>query len=115
MARRNELRADAVGIVKKLAELDPIVALHARVGRAACRIFGDEVINDLAELGLKVERIERDAELVGDAPRILGIGGRAAALFVMKRGARSEERGVRTRCNSSSALLAPCSVLHASR
>ena len=83
MPRRHELRPDAVGIVEQLPELQPVVALHARVGRAAAGVFGDEVIDDLAELGLEVQRVERNVELVGDAARIARIDGAATALFVI--------------------------------
>ena len=75
--------ADAVGVVEELAEFEPVVALHARIGRAAASVFVDEVVDDLAEFGLQVEGIERNVQPVGDAAGIFGIAGRAAALLMV--------------------------------
>ena len=83
MPRGDELGPDAVGIVEQLAELEPVVALHARVGRAAAGVFVDEVVDDLPELGLQVQGIKRNVQPVGHAAGVLGVAGRAAALLVV--------------------------------
>ena len=84
MARGDELGADAVGVIEQLAELDPVVALHAGIGRAAGRVFVDEVVDDPAELGVEIQRVKRNAQAIGDAAGVGGIGGGAAALFVVE-------------------------------
>ena len=65
----------------------------------------------------KIQRVERDAELVGHAAGVLGVGRRAAALLVVERerGAWSGERaaasGVRSTTFLLSARLLRCSTL----
>ena len=109
--RRHELGPDAVRIVEQLAELDPVVALHARIRRPPGRVLGDEVVDDLAELFLQIQRVERNAKLVGHAPRILRIGRRAAALLVIEpRNNRQRRQTIPAPC---SLLPAPCSAAHA--
>ena len=80
MAGGDELGADAVGVVEQLAELDPVVALHAGIRRAPGRVLVDEVVDDLPELVLQIERVERDAELVGHAAGVVGVGARCSSL-----------------------------------
>ena len=70
MAGGDELGADAVGIVEQLAELEPVVAHHAGIGRARGRVLGDEIIDDPAELVLKIQRVERNVEPIGHAAGI---------------------------------------------
>ena len=60
----DEVRTDAVGIVAQAAELDPVVAHHARIGRAAAGVFVNEIVDDAVEILLEVERVERHVEAV---------------------------------------------------
>ena len=84
MPSGHEFGPNAIRIVEQLAEFDPVIALHAGIGRPPRRIFVHEVVNDLNKLGLQIERVERDSEFVGDAASILGIAGSAAALFMIE-------------------------------
>jgi hypothetical protein len=81
--RRYELRADAVGVVEQLAKLEPVVAHHAGIGRAALCVLVDEVVDDLLKLLLQVEGIKRNVEPLSDAAGVLGIAGAAASLLVI--------------------------------
>jgi hypothetical protein len=66
--------------------------LHAGIRRAAGRVLGDEVVDDLTEFGFEIKRVKRNAELVRDPAGVFGVGGCAATLLVMEgRGARSAE------------------------
>ena len=84
MTRRDKLGVHAIGIIEQLAELDPVVALHTRIRRAAGRVLGDEIVDDLDELSLQIQRVKRDAELVGDAAGVFGVARGAAALLVVE-------------------------------
>ena len=46
MAGRNVLGSHAVGVVEQLAKLDPVVALHARVRRAAGIVLLEELLEE---------------------------------------------------------------------
>src|SRR5436190_12184150 len=78
---RDKLRIDLFRIFVQLAELQPVVAAHARIGRAAGVVLGDEVVDDPAEVLLEVADVERDAEFGGYHPRIRGVVDRTAALM----------------------------------
>src|SRR5262245_2152044 len=95
MPRRYELGPHAIGVVKQLAELEPVVALHARIWRPAARVFIDEVIDDLLELGLQIQGVKWNVEAIGHATGVLGIAGRAAALLVVSTGV--EDRQLKAR------------------
>jgi hypothetical protein len=49
VTRGDEFGANTVGIVKQLAELDPVVAHDTGIGSAPDRVFLDKVIDDLAK------------------------------------------------------------------
>ena len=49
MTRRQKFGVDRIGVVKQLAELDAVVAHHARVRSTTDGVFVDKVINDVAE------------------------------------------------------------------
>ena len=83
MPRGHKLSPDAVGIIEQLAELQPVVALDAGIRRPTARVFIDEVVDDLPEFGLQVERVKRNVEFVRHAAGVFRIAGRAAALFVI--------------------------------
>ena len=82
MAGGDVLRAELVGAVDEPAELQVLVAHHARIRRAAGLVFVGEVLDDvLLEFRRLVNQVIRDAELVADGARV-GDGLRAAALVL---------------------------------
>ncbi len=85
MAGGDELGAELLRERPELAELQPGVAHDARVRRAAERVLVGEVVDDLVELALEVERVERDVEPVGDAAGVAGVDRGAATLLVVRR------------------------------
>jgi len=73
---REALGAEAPGVVEPDAELDLAVAEHVGVRRATRLELGEESREDaLPVLGREARLVQRDAELVADAPRILEIRG----------------------------------------
>ena len=86
-------RPDRVGVVEEPAKLDPRVAPHAGVGRAPTAIVRREGIDDPVEVGRQVERVERDAEPVGHAAGVEGVGGAAASLVAWPRRDHGERIG----------------------
>ena len=65
---------------QELVELDVLVAGLARVRGGAVEVGVDEGVDDPGtELALDVEDVERDPEQLGDAARVVGGIGRAAA------------------------------------
>src|SRR5208283_3578064 len=85
VAGGDEIGLELLAVGPELAELQPVVADDARVGRAAGEVFVREVVDDAFEVRLEVERVERDVEPVGDAPGVAGIE-RAAAAFLVRGG-----------------------------
>ena len=82
MAGGNKLRAELVRAVNEPAELQILVAHHARVRCATGLVFIGEVLDDvLLEFRRLVNEVIRDVELVADRARV-GDGLRAAA-FVL--------------------------------
>ena len=51
---------DRIGIVEQSPELDPVVALHARVRRATLLVLVDKVVDDLLELRLQIQSVKRN-------------------------------------------------------
>ena len=82
MSRRNKIRAELVCAVNEPAELQILIAHHARIRRATCLVFVGEVLDDvLLEFRRLVNEVIRDVELVADGARV-GDGLRAAALVL---------------------------------
>ena len=82
MASGDEFRAELVGAVNEPAELEVLIAHHARIRRATGLVFVGEVTDDvLLEFRRLVNQIIRNAELVADGARV-GDGLRAAALVL---------------------------------
>ena len=80
MAGGDVLRAELVRALDEPAELQILVAHHARVRRAAGLVFIGEVLDDvLLKLGRFVDEVIRDAKLVADRPGVRD-GLRSAAL-----------------------------------
>ncbi len=80
VAGADGVEAEREGLVEQRRELDPLVAAHARVRRAAGRVLGDEVVDDVALEALgEVPHVEGDAEHVGRSPGVPGVLDRAAA------------------------------------
>ena len=77
---------ELLGERPELPELEPGVADDARVRRSTAQVFVGEVVDDLVELGLEVEGVERDVELVRDPPGVAGVDGGAAPLLVVRPG-----------------------------
>ena len=73
MAGRDEARTDLARVPVQLAELEPVVAAHARVGRPARGVLVHEVVDDLPELRLQVQRIKRNVEPVGDTASVFRV------------------------------------------
>ena len=64
MAGRQRVGADRVGEREQRAELDLLVAAHARVRRAAGAVLGDEVVDDRRREGRAlVDHVVREAEV----------------------------------------------------
>ena len=90
VAACHELRVDLLGVVVQLAELQPVVAAHARVRRAAGVVFAHEVIDDPPEVLLEVHHVEGNAELRRHQPRVGGVvDGTAALVADLERDARA--------------------------
>jgi len=82
MPGRNKIRAELPGAVNEPAELEILIAHHARIRRAASLVFVGEVLDDvLLEFRRLVNQVIRDVELVADGARV-GDSLRAAA-FVL--------------------------------
>jgi hypothetical protein len=80
VARDDGVEAEVERLVEQRRELDLLVAAQARVRRAALRVLGDEVVDDVELEPLReVPDIEGNAERVGDAARIHRVFDRAAA------------------------------------
>ena len=93
MARGDKIRADRFGILRQPAELQPVVAPHAGIGRAAAVVFADEIIDDPAEILLEIQHVKRNAQNPRHAPGIGGIQHRAASLLALADGSRRHRRG----------------------
>ena len=79
MAGGDILRAELVGAVDQPAELQVLIAHHARIRRAPRLVFVGKVTDDvLLEFRRLVNQVIRDAELVADGARV-GDSLRAAA------------------------------------
>ena len=96
MAGGDEIGPHLLAVFPEPAELEPDVAHHAGVGRAAVEVFVGEIILDPPELALEVEHEERQVEAVGDALGVDGVGdaatGLGAALFALGVGAGAHEQ-----------------------
>jgi hypothetical protein len=80
VAGGQDLGADRAGLGQKRRELDVLVALHARVGGLPGQVGGDEVLDHrVGELGLEVDHVVGDAEVVGDPAGVLDVARPAAA------------------------------------
>jgi hypothetical protein len=81
VARRHRVAlVQPASAAEERAELHVGVAVDARARRPTAQVGRDERVDDAgSELALEVEDVERDAELAGHAPRVLGRVERAAA------------------------------------
>ncbi len=91
VTRGDGVGIDLLGEFPQLAELEPVVAHHAGIGRAAGQVFVGEVVLDPAKRVLKVEGVKRNIEQVGHAAGVGRVGRAAAALLV---GGAAAKRGV---------------------
>ena len=84
MARGKAIRAKIAGGLQKVREFDRLVAANARDGRRPRQIGIGKVFHHLlAELGLVIEHIVRNADLVGHIPGIMDVlPGAARALLL---------------------------------
>ena len=73
VAAGDEVGVDLACVVVELAELEPVVAADAGVGRAARGVLGREVVHDAAEVLAEVDDVEGDAELCGDEACVGGV------------------------------------------
>ena len=73
--------ADGFCVGGEFAELEPIVAADAGIGCSAAVVFGDEVVDDAAEVILEIEDVEGDLEDGGDFSGVVGVEDGAAALL----------------------------------
>ena len=88
----DELGSHAVGVIEQLAELEPVVALHAGVRRPPAGVLVHEIVDDLLELRLQVQGVERNIQLIGHAAGILRITGTATTLLVIRPRIENRER-----------------------
>ena len=80
MAGRHEVGADLFAIGPQLAELEPDVADHARIGRSSRQILVREVIFDPREVALEIKGVKRNVEPIGDTLGIERVGHAATGL-----------------------------------
>jgi hypothetical protein len=79
VSRRDNLGVERGGAFDERRELEARVAVDARNGCAARRVFADEVVDDGAsKLFFEVDDVVREADGVGHASRILQIPEAAA-------------------------------------
>ncbi len=85
VAGREAFGAEAPRVVERDAELDFTIAKHVRVRRAARPELREEMREHaLAVLGREARPVQRDAELLAHAARVLEVGGsRAVAVVVL--------------------------------
>ena len=76
------LRIDLLSKLPQTSELQPVVALHARIRCASGKVFVRKVILDLQERILKIERMKGNAESICDPSCIRRIFRTAAALAI---------------------------------
>ncbi len=80
VAGADRVEAQGERLVQQRLELDPLVAAQARVGGAAGRVLGDEVLDHvLGEPLGEVPHVERDAEQVRGPAGVVGVLDGAAA------------------------------------
>ena len=79
VAGGDEVGVELLAVRPELAELQPVVADDARVGRAAGEVLVGEVVDDAVEVALEVEGVERDVEPVGDAAGVAGVDGASSS------------------------------------
>jgi hypothetical protein len=87
-------RIDRVGIVKQPTELDPVVALHAWVGRSSVLVFIDEVIDNAFEVFFKIQCIEGDTHFVRYTACISSVARAATSLFVIESALQDGQKGI---------------------
>ena len=80
---RDEFGIDSIGVVEQATELDPMIALHAGIGRSTTQIVIDEIIDDAAKVLLEIEGVKRDVHLRCDAAGIGGVRRGTASLLVI--------------------------------
>ncbi|MNM95316.1 hypothetical protein D3C81_1077540 [compost metagenome] len=74
MAGGDALGAQLAGGIKEMLELDLAVAQHVRVGRAACRVLGQEVLeNTLPVFAGEIAEMEGDAQPTAHGHRIAAV------------------------------------------
>src|SRR5512135_1554961 len=67
MAGCKKVKTFCKGKIQKQVKLDEFVALDAGIGRPAAAVLGDEVVDDiLRELGLQVEEVMRNGQVMTD-------------------------------------------------
>ena len=85
VARCDALGAERVGGVEEMPELDLAVAQHVGIGRAAGRIFGEEVREDAFPVFAgEIAEVDRQAEPAADGDRVAAVvlGAAVAAAVV---------------------------------
>ena len=81
VAGGHEVAAELGRVVVELAELEPVVAANARIGRAAACVLILEVADDATKVLLEVDDVEGNVEPCGDEACIAGVVDRAASLM----------------------------------
>src|SRR6202007_929179 len=86
MSGRQHLGAELARGREQIAELDRLVALDARHRRLAGRVaLGEAVDHRFLEAALIVEHVVRNADVGGDAARIVDVAAGAAGALAMRR------------------------------
>ena len=84
MAGRDALGAQRHRVVEEGLELDLGVAQHVGIGRAARLVLGEETREHaVAVFGGEVDRLDLDADLLGDRHRVDQVLARGAVLVVV--------------------------------
>jgi len=81
----DELGTDRLGVLRELAELQPVVAAYAGVGRASPVVLGDEVVDHAREVVLEVQHVQRDFQRRRHPTGVGGIENGTASLLVRLR------------------------------
>ena len=73
VAGRDGGATELFGVLAQLAKLQPIVATHAGIGRAARVVLLFEVGNDATEVVAKIHDVEGDIKFGRDQARVRGV------------------------------------------
>src|SRR4051794_26379221 len=88
MSGGDEVGVELLAIRPELAELQPVVANNAGVGRPTVEILVGEIVDDALEVLLEIQSIKGDIELISHPPCVSGVQGAATAARAFAAGLR---------------------------